>query len=149
MSDSGKMHATQILHLPLFLNVWHTCSRSRSAGSPLNNRSEDGFACGCSGGDPDASFRWIRRNGLETWADRPWTNSTASCDGMYDLSPANCDCGTGKGEPKCPAKPKCPDACPAAQRKPAVTVEGYHQLTDGKGPIENTTVSSQAICRCL
>lgn len=108
-----------------------------SHGSPLNNHSEDGFACGCSGGDPDAAFRWMRRNGIETWDLRPWTNNTASCDGMYDPSPANCDCGGGGGDPACPAKPKCPDACPAAQRKPLATLEGYTHIGGG---VENTTV---------
>ena len=113
-----------------------------SAGSALNNHSEDGFACGCSGGDPDAAFRWVRRNGIETWAHRPYTNSTGRCDGMYNLSKANCDCGEGGGDPPCPATPKCPDACPADSRRPAVTVSGYTRL-GGRGPIENTTVVQQ------
>jgi len=110
-----------------------------SKGSPLNNASEDGFACGCSGGDPDAAFRWIRRNGLETWQRRPYTPSTQSCDGMYNLSRANCNCDEGQGTPACPAKPACPDACAATERRPAVTVEGYDRL-DTSHPIENTTM---------
>jgi hypothetical protein len=86
-----------------------------------------------------AAFRWVRRNGIETWAHRPYTNNTGRCDGMYNLSKANCDCGEGGGDPPCPAKPKCPDACPADSRRPAVTVSGYTRL-GGHGPIENTTM---------
>merc|ERR1712216_573656 len=53
-----------------------------SKGSPLNVK-EDGFACGCSGGDPDGAFRWVHTNGIELWSDRPYTNETKNCDGMY------------------------------------------------------------------
>ena len=44
-------------------------------------------------------MRWIKRNGVESWATRPYTNLTAACDGMHDLAEANCDCGEGAGEP--------------------------------------------------
>ena len=99
-----------------------------ASGSPLNGK-DDGFACGCSGGDPSGVMRWTQANGIEAWASAPYTNNTAACDGMYDLSPANCNCGDGGGSPACPAHPKCPDQCSPHSRRPVVTVDGYVQVS--------------------
>ena len=78
----------------------------------------------------------MRRNGIETWATRPYTAGPEVCDGMKDLNKAQCNCDE-QGAPACPAKPRCPDACPMKARKPAVTVSGYKQLP---GMQENTTM---------
>ena len=110
-----------------------------SAGSAIAPE-KGAFNCGCSGGDPDKAMVWISEHGIESWATRPYTNVTAACDGMSDLSPANCDCGEA-GEPACPASPKCPDACNATARDPVVTVSGFQKID---GPENSTVIAAVA-----
>ena len=89
----------------------------------------------------DTRVVWLI-TGLESLITRPYTNATATCDGMHSLSQANCNCGD-TGDPKCPAHPPCPDACPAV-RRPAVTISGFVHLHGGVGSENTTTLAAVA-----